>query len=939
MDELGFLVLVGLVVLAIPIMGLVAFFRTGSLRRQVAELEQRIATLENARPLSLTTAEMPTETSLVAPEGAAEPRPAGTSEAETTPEPAEELPIAASQEAPGEDASAMPPVQPPTPAGPPRSLEETIGTRWVVWVGGLALGLGGLFLVRYSIEQGWFGPAARCIAGALFALALVAAGDWMRRRELANGPLADLGRIPGAHIPSVLTAAGTLSAFGSIYAAQALYGLIGPALAFVLLAVVGLGTMLAAALHGPMLAGFGLVASYAAPALVSSGDPRPLPVVVFLAVVAASAYGLSRIRRWPWLAIATAVGAAIWARLLMDLSGHAPEASLHILLQTGLAALMLAILPYRGHDEVETQVDWLATGVLVAFAVLGCELLTDWDGLGSGRAPFAGLMLVVLGGAGLLVAPVAGACLAAAAVAIAALVGWPVLEDLAKETPTVFPAPGSRGPLPDTLWLFLVFAGLSGAALLAGGFVRLLRSPHLPRFPAGLYAAAAVLGPVALLVAAWWRIAWLDRSIPFAVAAGGLALLFVGATRQLKLRFAEQGDLPSRYGYEAFAAGALGALAVGLTMALDKGSLTVALALASLGAAWITTREPLGLLRFVIGAMGLVVAGRLAWDPTVVSGDLGSTPIFNWLLWGYGVPAVSFGLASVLLRRQADDQVVALCEALSVAFTGFLVCLELHHWVNGGRIMTLDNTHLGSGLQAFACLMMGVVLLALEVVRRSTVLRVASYVFGALGLGWSVLGLLLVNNPLFNGSSERIVGGPIFNSLLVAYLLPAVAAVVLAQLAREKRPPWFAKAALGLGFVLALAYVVLEIRRIYQGDVINLWRSTSDAEFYTYSAAFLAIGLILLAVGLFRGSREARLASAVFITLAVVKAFLFDMAGLTGPYRALSFIGLGLVLVGIGLVYQKLVFRRAPPGPAGPAEPPPGDAGDEGPTVGAPSPG
>ena len=61
------------------------------------------------------------------------------------------------------------------------------------------------------------------------------------------------------------------------------------------------------------------------------------------------------------------------------------------------------------------------------------------------------------------------------------------------------------------------------------------------------------------------------------------------------------------------------------------------------------------------------------------------------------------------------------------------------------------------------------------------------------------------------------------------------------------------------------------------------------------------------------------------------------MAGLTGPYRALSFIGLGLVLVGIGLVYQKLVFRRAPPA-AGTAGPPPGDSGDDGPPVGAPSP-
>jgi uncharacterized membrane protein len=39
--------------------------------------------------------------------------------------------------------------------------------------------------------------------------------------------------------------------------------------------------------------------------------------------------------------------------------------------------------------------------------------------------------------------------------------------------------------------------------------------------------------------------------------------------------------------------------------------------------------------------------------------------------------------------------------------------------------------------------------------------------------------------------------------------------------------------------------------------------------------------------------------------------FLYDMAGLGGIFRALSFIGLGAVLVGIGLLYQRLLF---PPG-------------------------
>ncbi len=46
----------------------------------------------------------------------------------------------------------------------------------------------------------------------------------------------------------------------------------------------------------------------------------------------------------------------------------------------------------------------------------------------------------------------------------------------------------------------------------------------------------------------------------------------------------------------------------------------------------------------------------------------------------------------------------------------------------------------------------------------------------------------------------------------------------------------------------------------------------------------------------------------------MAKVFLHDLAGVQGVFRALSFIGLGLVLMGIGWLYQRLLF---PPRPAG----------------------
>ena len=97
------------------------------------------------------------------------------------------------------------------------------------------------------------------------------------------------------------------------------------------------------------------------------------------------------------------------------------------------------------------------------------------------------------------------------------------------------------------------------------------------------------------------------------------------------------------------------------------------------------------------------------------------------------------------------------------------------------------------------------------------------------------------------------------------------------------------------------------MRRLYHGPVLSGW-ATTDAEQYTYSVVWLAYGVALLLFGIVFRSQPARLASAAITLLTVAKVFLIDMAGLTGVFRALSFIGLGLVLVGIGWLYQRLLF-------------------------------
>ncbi len=51
-----------------------------------------------------------------------------------------------------------------------------------------------------------------------------------------------------------------------------------------------------------------------------------------------------------------------------------------------------------------------------------------------------------------------------------------------------------------------------------------------------------------------------------------------------------------------------------------------------------------------------------------------------------------------------------------------------------------------------------------------------------------------------------------------------------------------------------------------------------------------------------------RYASLALLMMTVAKVFLIDLSELTGLYRVASFMGLGLILAGIGYLYQRFVF-------------------------------
>jgi uncharacterized membrane protein len=81
----------------------------------------------------------------------------------------------------------------------------------------------------------------------------------------------------------------------------------------------------------------------------------------------------------------------------------------------------------------------------------------------------------------------------------------------------------------------------------------------------------------------------------------------------------------------------------------------------------------------------------------------------------------------------------------------------------------------------------------------------------------------------------------------------------------------------------------------------------TDAELWAYSGAWIAMGAALMALGMRTGVRSLRLASLALVGLVTAKVFLIDMSGLDGLWRVLSFLGLGLALIGLGAFYRRFM--------------------------------
>jgi uncharacterized membrane protein len=812
---------------------------------------------------------------------------------------------------------------------PKESLESRLGARWAVWVGGIALALGGVFMVKYSIDAGLLSPAVRLFMAAVFGLVLMGIGEFVRRRAV---PLV-ADTFQNAMIPGILTAAGAVTLFGVCYAAHGIYGFIGPAAAFVLLALVSLATVGLSLLHGQALAGLGLFASLLTPALVSSESPSPWSLFGFLAVAWTATSLAARIRRWTVVPSLANIGLCLWA--LAYIASATPFETMPVTL------VMLVMIAGVGLVWPGPTVDAAAD---LPEAVDGepSPPRTPWERL---MAPPLVAITATTGIATLLTAlvmisPVATASgypVAEFCVIVAALAGLGALRSYA-----VYPALFAAFTAFIGLWSITALSGLLTfvdpafpaviAPLAVSGRTAMLASMvlssvflalgvlasqlHLKDHPplATIWAAIMAIVPFALTGMSLLMTGNLTFDLPHGLFALAMGLVLLGLAEWLPRRDAPQEAIQAPQAF--LVAGSLGLFVIALHALTD--GLATTILIAFLGTAYVaaTRLRTWPALPWMMAGAAIVVLARIGWEPTIVGAqNLGTTPVFNALLAGYGVPALLLVLSAFELRHWPGERVRNLLQALASLFALLTVAILVRHAMNGG---VLDSSVPTLGEQSiYTLLAIGAsgILMTLDMKSPSPVFRYGSMAVGLLSM-LSILGAHLLGlNPYFSG--ELLGSVPFFDLLLIGYLLPGLGYAGLAWYARGKRPMPYVTALAVTGAILAFSWATLSVRRFWQGESIADWKGFLQGETYTYSVVWLLLGVLLLVLGSRFNAKSIRIASAVLVFVAVLKVFLIDMANLEGFLRALSFIGLGGVLIGIGLFYQKILSGEA----ALPAEP------------------
>lgn len=206
-----------------------------------------------------------------------------------------EAPLAPHPEVPRIAATARPPAE----SG--RSLEARIGSQLFNRVGIVAVLIGVAWFLKFAIDNGWLGPAARVVIGILAGAALI---GWSERF-----------RVTGYRAFSYsLKAIATGILYLSLWAAFALFHLLSGEAAFAaMIMVTGLNALMCWMQNSEVLAFYAAIGGFITPMLLSVHVGSELTLFSYLLVLDVAVVALIALRPWSRLLLAAFAGTTFYA--------------------------------------------------------------------------------------------------------------------------------------------------------------------------------------------------------------------------------------------------------------------------------------------------------------------------------------------------------------------------------------------------------------------------------------------------------------------------------------------------------------------------------------------------------------------------------------------------------------------------------------------------
>ena len=168
------------------------------------------------------------------------------------------------------------------------------------WIAGIALVLAAVFFLKYSVEHGWLNPSVRAAIGIATGVALIVICELRVARDYST-------------TANAMHGAGIAILYATLFAMHARWHLVSPAAAFgLMLIVTAVAVYLSVRRDSVLIALLGLLGGFATPALLSTGENRPIVLFSYLFLLNAGIAGIAFWKRWPALTALSILLTAIY---------------------------------------------------------------------------------------------------------------------------------------------------------------------------------------------------------------------------------------------------------------------------------------------------------------------------------------------------------------------------------------------------------------------------------------------------------------------------------------------------------------------------------------------------------------------------------------------------------------------------------------------------